>query len=382
MANQKFSATEREAIWLAHEKKCAHTRELLDLSSLHIDHILPESLTTDPIAFAEARKTFALADSFDIFGLENLLPCKPGANTQKGAILLDAAPIHYFLGIASAKKSKVEETIRVITARANRGRALVLLQGCLERGELSANDVAKLLDKYSERPQEIFRLIAAMHFGDASEITTISKAEIETLRGRPIKLGTNDHIEGVTLINDAKAELFVRTCVDYDNAITAGYYPLSNFDTKMAVFFKHQCGLLLALKAATTPSVSFLAEPQVGITDLNLLPFSLFPQFGSDAASLSGTYQNRVDDGTLLVRRVNRNTLCVEEPEGMGQQLIEVARADFNEDGLEEILLFEYCYATHGTLGYGGIRMLTRKSLDGLLEVVSREGESGSGLHR
>ena len=42
MANQKFSAAEREATWLAHEKKCAYTRELMDVSSFHIDHIVPE----------------------------------------------------------------------------------------------------------------------------------------------------------------------------------------------------------------------------------------------------------------------------------------------------------------------------------------------------
>lgn len=28
-----------------------------------------------------------------------------------------------------------------------------------------------------------------------------------------------------------------------------------------------------------------------------------------------------------------------------------VARADFNSDGIKDILLFEYCYTTHGTLG-------------------------------
>jgi hypothetical protein len=37
MAHQKFSAAEREAIWLAHEKKCAYTRELIDVSSFHIE---------------------------------------------------------------------------------------------------------------------------------------------------------------------------------------------------------------------------------------------------------------------------------------------------------------------------------------------------------
>jgi len=36
-------------------------------------------------------------------------------------------------------------------------------------------------------------------------------------------------------------------------------------------------------------------------------------------------------------------------------------------------LLFEYCYATHGTLGFGGIRILTRRSADGLFEGVSAQ---------
>lgn len=35
-------------------------------------------------------------------------------------------------------------------------------------------------------------------------------------------------------------------------------------------------------------------------------------------------------------------------------------------DGIEDMLLFEYDYATRGTFGAGNIRVLTRKSVDGL----------------
>ncbi|WNC89121.1 hypothetical protein RI103_15715 [Paraburkholderia sp. FT54] len=52
----------------------------------------------------------------------------------------------------------------------------------------------------------------------------------------------------------------------------------------------------------------------------------------------------------------------------MGQQLIEVARADFNGDGIEDVLIFEYAWATGGTFGAGNIRILTRESADGLFE--------------
>ena len=85
---------------------------------------------------------------------------------------------------------------------------------------------------------------------------------------------------------------------------------------------------------------------------------------------LQGTYQSKVNDGVLVVENACQNSLSIREPNGMGQSLVEVVRADFNGDGIEDILLFEYCYATHGTLGYGGIRILTRKSIDGKFETV------------
>ena len=111
----------------------------------------------------------------------------------------------------------------------------------------------------------------------------------------------------------------------------------------------------------------------MGIVDLKLLPVSLFPIIGEDSANtelLQGTYQSKVNDGVLVVENASQNSLSIGEPNGMGQSLVEAVRADFNGDGIEDILLFEYCYATHGTLGYGGIRILTRKSIDGKFETV------------
>jgi hypothetical protein len=137
----------------------------------------------------------------------------------------------------------------------------------------------------------------------------------------------------------------------------------------MSVFFEHQCGLLTALETASTPERSFISEPRAGVTDLHLLPFSLFPQIG-DTKEEDGTcsYQKKVDEHCLVVKRLKQNALVIEEPEGMGQQLIEVARADFDGDGVEDILLFEYCYATDGTLGFGGITIITRKNAGAMFE--------------
>lgn len=54
----------------------------------------------------------------------------------------------------------------------------------------------------------------------------------------------------------------------------------------------------------------------------------------------------------------------------MGQQLIEVVRANFTADGVEDIVPFKYCYATHKSLGFGGIRILTETSAGEKLKSV------------
>lgn len=369
MSTQKFTAYEREALWLAHSKKCAYTRESLDMSSFHIDHILPESLVSNFNELKKVKSLLKLGAKFDIHGYENLLPCRSGANLQKGSIVFDEARTQFFLGIAESKKAEVLKNLDKISKRNIRGKALILLQQCLEGGQLSPSEVANILDEHKEQPNEIFHLIESLKFLNTGEIRTISKADIDELLSRQVQLGQNNHIDGATLTNDMNETLYVKTCKEYNEAINSGYYALTNFDIKMSTFFEHQCGLLNAIKTATVPECSFIDDPRVGVVDLQLLPFYLFPFLG-DVSDEDDTYQSKVDDGTIKIKRIKQNMVCVEDKEGMGQQLIEVLRADFNGDGLEEILLFEYCYATDGTFGAGGIRILSRNTFDGSFELI------------
>jgi hypothetical protein len=374
MSSQKFNAAQREALWLAHQRKCAYTRQLIDVSSFHIDHIIPEDLDKDPVEFQKVKAKLGLSDDFDLFGYNNLLPCSPGANLQKGSLLFDPAPIHYFLAMASSQRMKVEAHLEHIEKRKSRGKALILLQQCLDCGELSSEEVAQILENYSSQPEEIFLLLERMQFADAPEVKAIAKADIEELRKRQIKLGKNNHIDGVTLTSKDSwsVQIHVRTCQEYEVAIKAGYYARTTFDMKMAVFFEHQCGLLKSLQAALTPERSFIAEPRVGIVDLELLPFSLFPSLGEQSPDLAptDTYQEKIDSGILVVKHLRQNMVCVETA-GMRQKLTEIARADFNGDGTEDILLFHSYQVIGGSFGSGGILILTRKTPDGLFEKIA-----------
>lgn len=304
-------------------------------------------------------------------GWENLLPCRPGANLQKSATVFDPAHTHFFLGVAASKKPEVLKNLERIERRKNRGRVIILLQQCLDRGELSVEEVAQLLEDYTDTPEAIFELLQGMKFADSEEIRAVSKADLESLRDRPVRLGENIHIDGLSLTNEADEKYLVRTCREYEQALSQGFFAKTTFDIKMASWFEHQCGLLSALQGADMATASFIANPKVSIMDLSLMPFSLFPIMGDrdDAVDLSISYQDKVDDGSLVIKRVSQNLLTVES-DCMGQQLIEVARADLNGDGIEDILLFEYCYAIGGTLGYGGVKMITRLTAAGMFELM------------
>jgi hypothetical protein len=89
-------------------------------------------------------------------------------------------------------------------------------------GDLSPEEVSDILQRHSDRPEEIFELLEGMQFADSAEVRFVAKAEIETLRDRPIRLGSNADIDGVTLTNDANETRHIRTCREYDEAIPAG----------------------------------------------------------------------------------------------------------------------------------------------------------------
>ena len=375
MSEQKFSAAEREAFWLAYQKKCPYTSQVLDLGSFHIDHLLPEKLLDNPAKLEQIKAQLNLPADFDLRGYGNLLPCKPGANLQKGDSALDQGATHFFLSLASSKKKAIEAHVAKIAKRNKAGRAIVLLLQAIDSGDLSPSQVAKILEKHVGHPEEIFTLLQRLQFANADEVEVVAKADIEQLRDRPIKLGQNKDIDGVSLTKSTSEKIYVRTCREYDAAVEKGFYAYTTFDITMAIFFEHQCGLLKALQSARTAQNSFINKPHVGIVDLKLLPFTLFPVLGPDDRDRTdkpSTYQGAVDDGSIVIRKVRQNLVSVQETGGgMAQQLVEVARADFDGDGIEDILVYNYFRVTDGTFRSGGVLALTRKSPDGLFEIIS-----------
>ena len=226
----------------------------------------------------------------------------------------------------------------------------------------------------SVKPKEItFELVKSVKFADGTEVRSVTKADIETLRDLPIDMGGNK-TDGVTLTKRRNDKIHVRTCREYDSALEDGYYPSSTYDISMASWFKYPCGLLSLLETAAIPQQSFIPTSSEEVLNLELLPLSLFPvvtdfeqTYGYNIDNV--TYQDRVEKGLLKVTDRGHNWFSCED-DGLRQHLTEVARADFNSDRIEDILLSEAVHATQGTYRTYDLIILTRKSMDGKYEKI------------
>lgn len=372
MSRQKFDAVTREAFWDAYDRKCVYTSEVLDLHTMHIDHVIPESLLDDRPELDRVLADLGLPADFDIQGFGNLVAAKTQRNLQKGDLLLSTASLRFFLDIANARKRRVEENIGKIKGRLAKGMSLVRIEQLVTAGHLTKDDLQALASKSSD---ESFRLLKSMRFLDESEVASLTSSDVANLMERPIQLGENVDMDGLLLGHDSGEERHVRSCTEYQKALREGFYARTTFEMKMSVFFEHQCGTLAALARATLAARSYIADPRVGLADVHLLPYSLFPDVAAGSEdgreNDDSSYADKIESGSLVIRRVSSHLLVVEEPEGMGQQLIEVVRADFDGDGLEEMLVHEYSWATHGTLGFGGAFLLARRTPDGPLEPTA-----------
>jgi hypothetical protein len=134
----------------------------------------------------------------------------------------------------------------------------------------------------------------------------------------------------------------------------------------------HTCGLLFELQNANPPRKSFIANPRVSLADLNLLRAEILSANSDDEEKEKEQVRGLTVSKAVAPEDIEKRSSKVLALRygGLRQSFWEAARADFNGDDIEDILVLTGGRAEGGTLGYSDYFVLTRTSPSGPLKLI------------
>jgi 5-methylcytosine-specific restriction endonuclease McrA len=372
---------ERIAIWTAHSKKCAYCGEPIKYPDLEIDHILPQSIAKSPDKLNQLISQLALPSDFSIFDLRNLLSVHRACNSRKGDKVFNESNARFFLEIADHKLTRIEDLISKLELEASRDKLLALVRAALQSGN---TDLGELLDTVSETDK--FPLNATIHFESGSWDVVADSERINGLLDERVDLNAQGYESGARLTDGKGSDISVSTCREYRAAIRAGYYPSDNVNLRASFVLATTSAILEAASCARLAPISYIRSPRHGVTNFSLLPATLAPTKRSDRSdivSLSGctTIQELVEAGSISARILSDTSIEI-ECQDQGIVLTELMRADFDNNGVEEILVKSHFYIKSGTLRFLSIGLLRKNDAVVPFEYQSWNGEIEAAQHR
>jgi hypothetical protein len=183
MSQYKFSSAQRYAIFLVHGMKCYLCGVPLDLTSMVVDHVLPEHLLATPSLLDAAKLALGLPASFDLNSFENWMPACGPCNGRKAA--LQFAPsllIQAELQQLAEKANKVRRLCDEVVGT----RRLSIALSALER----AQESGRSLDGPARE-----RLLALLGFASERELLP---------RGQPLRLTQSFRLLATTVEDAAR----------------------------------------------------------------------------------------------------------------------------------------------------------------------------------
>lgn len=307
MGNQ-LSDIQRLALWTAHSKKCTYCGEPLKFAEMDIDHILPASLSGRPEELAKLTSRLSVPSDFRLDSLKNLLPTHRSCNQRKRDQVFNESTARYFLAIAEQKYEAITNLASKLELEASLEKLLTLVQSALRSGDV---EMAQLLDAATNTSG--FPLHTTIEFESGVWDVRADPGQVDKLLDEPVTLWAENGRVGVAFKNENGDEISVRTCREYRTAVSSGFYPSDNTQLKMSFLLVTASAILEAAARAKLAAVS---------------------HFRSLRKSVMGADK---EDPQLT------------KPDGLELSLTELMRADFDGDGIEEILVLQRIYATAGT---------------------------------
>jgi len=372
MSQTKFDNIIRSALWTSYNNICFYCNRPLDWDDLHIDHIIPETYSNNIEKLKEIIFEYELGEKFDLNALYNLVPTHGKCNLRKSDELFIKQTTLYYMGLTYRTVTKIEAEIQKLKSRKNKGQIISKLQSALATNLIDIKELESILTKVKKDnwSNVKIKLPLGVEFIDEVYDLFYLNTDCSLLYDKRLLIGgVYDYLE---LSNDIGETTKVSTLRDWQAAVKKGFYPLTTYAIKMSSSFTFLDEFLEALHKAKMPKVSFISEPWLEIDNLDLLSPNILHDFEgrlSDYADRGASVGDLARSG--IVKKNDSNIFKVSlEFEGMETSLIEQFRADFNNDGIEDIFVRGWTRAIGGTLGYGFTTILTRYSDKHLIEEI------------
>jgi hypothetical protein len=225
-----------------------------------------------------------------------------------------------------------------------------------------------------QEKETIFQISESLRFKGRVVSGSLRKSEIAGLLELPVRNGNSDQDNGygVEMTRTHNEKVMVYTCRQWKKALDEKAYSASTFDMTMEGSLIHTCGLLFALQNAKLPLKSFVANPRVILANLNLLPAEILSANTDDQEKEKEHARGLTVSKAVAQKDISKvsDKVLTLSYGGFRQSFWEGARADFNGDGIEDILVFTSGRAEGGTLGYSDYFILTRTGPSGPLKLI------------
>ena len=213
---------------------------------------------------------------------------------------------------------------------------------------------------------------------------TLELESLDKIDERRRKRFWPEEYEGMDVFKDGDSKAksaVVENCVSLDRLLNEGFYPPFSRGSQIAMSLSATCTTLDMLESARAAEVSFVRDFVMTAEALDYLPAMVNIAPGYDWMCR----QYRANERRIPLSRfeAERNVQLKVLNDFKIEGRIEwwfydveiLARADFNRDGLEDLLVIASADATEGTWAATTIFLLNRDTPDGVLWVVDAEEE-------
>ncbi|MEM8987385.1 MAG: hypothetical protein AAGC95_11755 [Pseudomonadota bacterium] len=187
----------------------------------------------------------------------------------------------------------------------------------------------------------------------------LSKDELGALKTRQVMDANGPAQLALAHPTDFAQTKTVETCVDYEALAKEGWSALTSADMRREAAFARACSALSAMAEAEKPRKTHFKGGTCARSDVVAIPVADLPAFG-EGDGASGPVTILADGAGAWAVETATSRISIQE----------LAHADFDGDGVGDILCFVYVRAKGGSAAHGFAALLSKSAEGGAVRLT------------